>query len=484
MVPEADAIDDNVKPLDLDKLHGISMWELANVAATDAKLKERAHAVFCDGSRGIEINSDRPQKDAEQVLTQFGHLAKSISIRGSGRTVEDMWILEVLSVIGSANNGNLEILRLWNCKLNFFSLSFEKMLPVGKLMPSLTEISMTRCQIENFRYLFVIAAKSLQKMMFNGCTMDADTQKLFALEFPDLRKLALIQYLGPPFFSATNINQLCRASPRIQELKICDRFSDATKMTGITRLKDLQILEVGTSTLFGSNWFRDCNLQRLKVVGGLPTDSAKLTLNDLPVIGSLKELVFLNSDDKDYCCESDRAKFTLHNLFDQELEFSNLEKFTISTEGDLNILSHVIPHMTKLKFFSFFGLKHWFDSPTLQKLLFLAPQLEIVNIIASDLPSLEYLMRICAPKPNNNWILSLRRGRQTIMRAYHCGNAVIFYPRLNDEKDEVEAFKLGPETEFSRAVAVAKEKKYLQIDDGEVFQIYFDEDRQQRIPPF
>lgn len=70
-------------------------------------------------------------------------------------------------------------------------------------------------------------------------------------------------------------------------------------------------------------------------------------------------------------------------------------------------------------------------------------------------------------KTNNNWILSLRRKEHKVMRAYHCDKAVIFYPRSNDEKDkvEVEPFKLNPETEFSRAVAVAEEKKYLQIDD-------------------
>lgn len=448
----------------------MSIWDLANAASTDVETKRHADTIFCCGSREIEINGSRPY-DAYQVLTQFGPLAKSISIKGNGNAEEDMWILRWLSALGRAKKGNLEILRFWNCKLNFFSLAPEKQLPLYEQMRTLKEISMTSCDIEYFRCLYANTVQTLEKIFFNSCTMDKDTQDLFTLEFPELRKLALVKCVLPVDLTASTISHLCRSSPRIHELKICEYSLDVSEMAGIQKLVGLQNLEVGTNKLFGSDWFEGSQLQRLRVVGGLPTESAKLQLNDLPVIESLKELVFLRSEDTNYWQEPGGAKFNLDNEFNQDLDFPNLEKFTISTSGDFNILNCVIPHMRNIKFFSFLGLS--FDTSTFRKLLCFAPELEIVNIIAMNLPSLEDLKKMCEAK-ENNWILSLRRGRHTIMRAHHRKNSVIFYPRAEDEN--VEQFELGPDTDFGRAVRIAHEKKYIEIDDEKIFQIYFYED--------
>lgn len=451
----------------LATLQKMSLLKLAKYAARGVQENQRANAVFSSGLRDIEIDDSFNGKAAKMILLQFGHLAHSISVDGAGKALD---IMVVFSEIGSAIQGtsNLKSLELTSFRLDLFKLVFDEQVPVFDLLSKLEEISLNNCDIKNFAQLLLITAKSLKEMRFVECKMDENTAPLFALAYPELQKLTVIS--KKTCWNSGFVNRIFKGTPKLEELTLSKSILHGYEISDIGKLPELKILEIRVDGSFSLN-DSQLTLQRIKIVGsGTTIPHRRLNVCDMPVVKSLSELTFLNSIDSDEPSPYGYyrwRKFNNSNDDNADLDYPNLSKFTLSTTGDLTALFHVVPHMKNLTFFSFMGES--FDDPTFNKLMMYSSGLEMINIIAKDLPPLGDVMDSCNMfLKGNTTVIALRTAKDEFVRPHRHPKGIIFYPSPNNE-GLFSKFKIRGDGRFDRATRLVDRNRLVRIGDKKVF---------------
>lgn len=453
-------------------LRNLDIWDLANVAMVSTKMKEHAESTFRRGPRKIKIDDSKTLMETNQVLRQFGPWAKSIAITGSG---EPFYLMKVLSVIQPADEGNLKALSLRKFKLNLFGslkLTREERVRVHKLLENLKEISFTDCHFTRFSSVFSRAANSLEKITLKGCRLDTPTKSLWRESYPNLQKLVLINSKYPDMLDLDSIIDICQGSPNVQKLTfdegslgcfLTDAVLDAIQ--NMSRLSKLELV-IGDEYPFYLGAHAPPQLQSLKLKMSYESDDELFRV--LSNISQMKNLTELHIEGIN---ETGRETtwFSAFNEHNPVLDFPKLEKLTINAKKtDLKLFHHVFCHMRNLTFFSFHGGA--FKNDTLRKLVGVAPQLQIVNIVAqSPLGSLQNVMNICQISTMNDLIMILRGQPGQAVRVHRHPNGLLLY--LCDgtgppQQHMCEEFEIGDGKEFVRALEIAERNVCVQLNDG------------------
>lgn len=329
-------------------------------------------------------------EEASNILTAFGYMATTITINADDWDDADFNICASLSSLANKDERfELQNLNLICSHLSLGRLSTAALTNLRIVFSRLKRISFMNCEFNYFSHMFLMTASSVAAIQFIGCLFDENTVTLFDVPdgYSQLREMVLATSGWPTRI----VNRLLPRCPQLTELSLYSRDLNVRRMGGIATLMNLLKLDIFTGQLF-PRINRLSNLRRLRIMNPNLPNQHQLTLRKPKTQKHITELFYLDSNDEKYNPEATRFKYS--QVGNTDLDFDNLRKFVLRSNGNFSNLHYILPHMKKMELFAFWGTAGLFNSGTFDVLLNSTPVLQRINIIVDGLPPLDDVIRL------------------------------------------------------------------------------------------